>query len=318
MRRRGPSLSFAVAALALASCPSPSPHATAQERKTMTGPLELRIAAVKSRTIAREGIRLEVTRTLARDLPMDSVELNAERTRVTVKPLGGSEPARELSGKDYAALYHHHPLKEIGSHYEDKAGTWTSILDLWNYTRPLAPGRYEIALSYRWGDTPAETARSNEVTVEVAPAKGLSFEPRWLAGGRPREDLGSIWTARDGGTVRWVFEVAFGEDPTVVRSAIDLDAPALEPLAPPCLPRPSGWATSSTRSGSRRGASAGCRSSPTSGSRRPLTRRTVSSTSRGRASPTRRSAVTRAASSRSSSAASRPAPRPRSSRSTRA
>ncbi len=239
--RRGRTLPFAVAALALASCFSKDPRATAQERKVMSSPLELRIAAIKSRTIAREGVRLEVTRVLSRDMPMDSVELNAERTRVTVKPLDSKEPARELSGKDFAALYRHHPLKEIGSHYDDKVGTWTSILELWHYTRPLAPGRYELAVSYRWGDTPAETARSNAVTVEVAPARGLTFEPRWLSGSRPREHLGSLWTAKDGATVRWVFEVALGEDPTVVKTAADLDVPALETLAPPVLARPSGW-----------------------------------------------------------------------------
>jgi hypothetical protein len=171
-------------------------------------PLSLHVTARKAKVVVGEGISLELEQKVTADLEMETIELNRDRTTVTVD-------GRALSGKDYIDLHRVQGLTRIGRAFHAKAGSaWKSRLNLFDYTRPLAAGTHRITVAYRWG---AGTVTANPVDVEIAPAQLTAVRFRWSGN---YEELASIWTA--GG--HWFYQVAEPFDPTVVKTSVDLGA----------------------------------------------------------------------------------------------
>jgi hypothetical protein len=186
-------------------------------------PLSLQASARKARTLAGEGVTIEVRQSLSTDLDMESLELNRDRTSIRITPLGAPGKARVLSGKDYIALHHPEPLTGIGRAFHGKAGTvWTSELNLLEYTYPLAAGRYTITVSYRYGDDATAVVHANEVGIEVVPTDLRTARFRWFGGAAARQEVGGLWAAEDAGRVRWFNQVSDGADPAAVVSTVEL------------------------------------------------------------------------------------------------
>ncbi|HEY3840183.1 MAG TPA: hypothetical protein VGL72_26605 [Bryobacteraceae bacterium] len=201
----------------------------------MAAPIELRLSSKKPRTIAGEGITLNIAHRVLAELDMETVELNRNRTTIRVVPLVASENALILTGADHIALHRVHPFSQIGRAFHAPAGSaWTSELALLNYTQPLPAGRYQIELSYRYADTPEETVAANPIEIEVLSATLLTCEYRWFGGGTPRDQLACIWTAQAGQQISWIFQTASRRDPGAILTALDLEL-ADPPLAQPRL-----------------------------------------------------------------------------------
>jgi hypothetical protein len=199
-------------------------------------PISLQASARKARTLVGESILIELRQTLRADLDLESVELNRDRTSIAVTPLGGPGGGRILSGKDYIALHHAPPLSGIGRAFRGKAGAaWTSQLNLFDYTRPPPSGRYRIAVSYRYGDSPSSVARANEIEIEVIPAKLLTAHFRWFGGSDARGELAALWAAEDLGKPHWFYQVSHKLDPSAVVSAADVGSAVIPAQAAPTL-----------------------------------------------------------------------------------
>jgi hypothetical protein len=184
----------------------------------MAAPLELTLTAKKARVLVGEGIVLQVGHKVHADLELETVELNRNRTELTVTGPAGTIT---LTGADHIALHQLHPLKEVGRRFRAPAGSaWTSELELFRYTRPLAAGRYRFSLTYRYGE---ESAATNETEVEIAPARLLANRFRWFGESAARGQLASVWTTLDGETTRWFFQTVSAKDPGVVVRAADLE-----------------------------------------------------------------------------------------------
>jgi hypothetical protein len=192
----------------------------------MAAPLTLRLRPKKFRTLAGEGIVIEIAHQVFADLDMETVELNRSRTSVRITPLTGDGETMTLSGAGHVALHRVHPLSEVGRRFRAPAGSaWTSDLQLLQYARPLAVGRYSIQLNYRYGDSPEETVTTNAVEVEVAPANLLNSEFRWFGESAPRDTIATLWTAREDRDIHWMFQTARGKDPNAILTAVDLELP---------------------------------------------------------------------------------------------
>lgn len=199
----------------------------------MMPPLELRLSARKRQTIAGEEIILNIAHKVAAALEMETVELNRARTTLRVTPLRNGGGALNLSGADHAALHGVHLFSEIGSRFHAPAGSeWVSTLSLLNYAPPLEVGNYRIELSYRYGETQEEAVSTNAVEVEVVPAELLSSEFRWFGGSAAREQLGAVWTAERGDSIRWLYQTASGNDPGAILAALDLELPSAPRASP--------------------------------------------------------------------------------------
>ena len=205
-------------------------------------PLSLKLVARKGRVAVGEGIVIDIHQRVAADLDLESVELNRDRTRVTIRRLdvGARDPHAQplsLTGADAIKLHRRSPLQGVGSKGRARAGSaWTSALELLQYTRPLAAGRYRIGLSYRLGDGPAAAViDAGTVDVEVVPAALASAAFHWFGGATPRDQLGALWTADVDGRRRWYYEVASAHDPTVVDTSVDLEIAGTHPLGAPLL-----------------------------------------------------------------------------------
>lgn len=186
-------------------------------------PISLQASARKARTIVGESITIELRQSLSSDLDMESVELNRDRTSIEITRQGAPGKVRVLSGKDYVALHHPEPLTQIGTSFHGKAGTtWTSELNVFEYTYPLAAGRYGITVSYRFGNDPSSVVRANQVAIEVAPAELVTARFRWFGGAAARQELDGLWAAKDAGRTRWFYQVSEAADPAAVVSAIEL------------------------------------------------------------------------------------------------
>ena len=188
-------------------------------------PIALRLAARKPRTLAGEGIVLDLALEVRAELEMETVELNRGRTEVLVSALDGGEYGnRVLTGEDYMVLHRHPPLEPVGSRFVAPAGSaWTVQLELFRYARPLPAGRYRIEVTYRWGSGENDVVQTNPVTVEVSPARLLDVQHRWLGGADARDRLSSLWVADGPGGVRWLYQIAKAHDPSVIETAADLD-----------------------------------------------------------------------------------------------
>ncbi|HWC98331.1 MAG TPA: hypothetical protein VG456_16345 [Candidatus Sulfopaludibacter sp.] len=198
-------------------------------------PLSVRAEAVKPRTLVGESILIRLHVKITAALEMEAVELNRDRTRLRIVPLSGGSPL-QLSGQDYLRLHHVSPMDGMGGGFAAAAGeAWNVDLDLLTYTKPLPVGRYRVELSYRYGATPDAAVQANPVEVEVAACKLVSVEYRWFGSPLKRTDLASIWTAQDGGKVRWFFQTATPADPAAVVSASEFAVTAAAPATPPRL-----------------------------------------------------------------------------------
>lgn len=202
----------------------------------MNAPLEIRIAAKKNRTLVGEGITLTISQRVTAALKMETVELNRSRTTIRIQPLQGDLGTVTLSGADHLTLHRIHPLTQVGIAFDAPAGSaWNSDLNLLEYCRPLPVGRYKIAVSYRYGDSYAESIACNPVEVEVAPATLLSNELRWFGESSARDVLGSLWTALEGDRPVWFFQTCNKKDPSAVLTSVDLTIDSPPRDAKPCL-----------------------------------------------------------------------------------
>src|SRR5579871_4947744 len=107
----------------------------------MAAPIELRLSSRKPRTIAGEGITLDIAHQVLADLDMETVELNRNRTSIRIVSLSGDSPVLTLTGANHIALHRVHPFSQIGRAFHAPAGSaWISELALLNYTQPLPAG----------------------------------------------------------------------------------------------------------------------------------------------------------------------------------
>jgi hypothetical protein len=199
--------------------------------------LTIRAEAAKPRTVAGESIVIHLRQKVSAALEMEPVELNRDRTRVRIVPAGGGAP-KEFSGEDYVRLHGERGAEpaDLGQSFHAAAGeAWSSDLDLLQYSRPLAAGRYRVEISYRYGTAADAVARANPVEVEVAAAKLLTAAYRWFGAPSRRTGLGSIWTVQDGNRVRWFLQTATARDPGAVLSATEFAVTAAAPPSPPRL-----------------------------------------------------------------------------------
>jgi hypothetical protein len=187
-------------------------------------PVSLTVTPGKPRTLVGEGITLQVRVSVQAPLSMETVELNRSRTRLSLTRVDKSEPERVLTGADHIRLFRVEGLTQIGRSFRAAAGqTWTGQLDLFQYTRPLAAGRYRLAVAYQYGNDPEAVARAAPVEFEVVPTTLLDVHCRQLE---------CVWRARDGQETRLVYEVRHAANPdAVVSSAMVAAAPAGIPVA---------------------------------------------------------------------------------------
>src|SRR5262245_56634749 len=117
-----------------------------------TAPLVLKLSLHKGRFLVGEAVGIDVVVESIADVEMETVELNANRTEIRITD--GNGQTRVLTGQDYANLHIHPQLQDIGRRFRVTSGKpFNSMLDLFLYTRPLAPGHYRVEISYRYGDT---------------------------------------------------------------------------------------------------------------------------------------------------------------------
>lgn len=189
----------------------------------MAVPLEIQLMAVKPTVIVGEEPVLAIQHRVFADLDMETVALNRSRTTILVERIGASTV--RLTGQDHIQYQKIHPLTEIGSSFQAKAGSeWTDALHLFLYRPPLEAGRYRIGLEYQYAD--GASVAANSVELNVLPAVHLSNAYRWLGGSDAFDTLSNLWRAESDGSIRWVYQTAGKKDPAAVRTAVDLTMPA--------------------------------------------------------------------------------------------
>ena len=198
-----------------------------------TAPLTLRLSLQKGRLFVGEAIAIDVAVQPHADLEMETVELNANRTRINITDRTGQR--RVLTGQDYATLHHHAELQDIGRAFRAASGKpFSSVLDLFLYTRPLAPGHYRAEISYRYGNTDEAVVHSNPIEFDIVPTRIEFSTHRWFGGESLRQELASVWAARDREKLRWFYQLANPNDPGAVLGAADLNL-SIPPGAVPQL-----------------------------------------------------------------------------------
>jgi hypothetical protein len=202
----------------------------------MTPPIELRLSAQKPRLLVGEGVVVGLQVRVLASVDLETLELNRNRTAIRVNSPNGF--SRVFTGIDYLNAHGISPLSQIEDLFHAEAGAqWTVAVELLNFSGPLPVGRYVISLSYRYGDTEAESVATNPVLVEILPAELISAEYRWLGGATARDVLGSVWTARslDHAFEQWVYQNADARNPGAVQFAAGIGCPAARPGARPVL-----------------------------------------------------------------------------------
>jgi hypothetical protein len=183
-----------------------------------TPPLTLRLKAAAPSFVVGQSVVLRIEHTVFEPLAMETVELNRARTRLNL--LGSDGHAVTLTGEDHVRLYRVSPLSDVGRAFDAPAGqSWTTDLDLFEYTLPLPVGAYVAWVDYRYGDEDTEVVRTNDARFEVVPLAVDSVVPRWFGGDGARDELASAcasWSP----AARWFFRVAARHDAgLVVREA---------------------------------------------------------------------------------------------------
>src|SRR2546423_1401486 len=108
-------------------------------------PLDLRIAPERPRTLAGESVVIVVAHAVHADLPMETVDLNEDRTRITITSLDDPGGVEIFSGRVPRALPRREPLVPLGRRFLAPANSaWEIDLDLSLYRRPLSAGRYRV------------------------------------------------------------------------------------------------------------------------------------------------------------------------------
>jgi hypothetical protein len=186
-------------------------------------PLTLRARASKTRTLAGESIAIQIDQSVSADFDMETVELNRNRTRVSITP-AGSAVSRTLSGSDYVQLHHAEGIVQLGDAFRAPAGRkWTTELNLFDYTRPLGPGRYRVEIAYQYGNSVREVIRANSVEIEVLAAQVTSASFRRFGLGAQGEVQRGLWSATaPDGSKHWFFQESAAYDPGVTIFAVDI------------------------------------------------------------------------------------------------
>lgn len=199
----------------------------------MAAPIEIRLLAPKPAVIVGEEPVLQIAHRVFAELDMETVALNRARTVIHIQTADGGA-SWALTGQDHIAFHSVHPLTEVGSRFRAPAGAeWSEPLHLLNYGAALGAGRYLVSLSYRYGETEAESVTAAPVAVEVLPARHLSNGYRWLGGKNAHGELANLWRAESDGAARWIYQIAGRKNPGAVYSAVDVRIPAdAAPFAP--------------------------------------------------------------------------------------
>jgi len=203
----------------------------------MPDQLQISLSAAQERFLVGESLVFTLSHNVTSALDMETVELNRYRTRIRLTKASETGPHTvEFSGADYIRLHKIHPLSGIGISFHAPAGSsWTSPLDLLNYTSPLEPGSYRVELSYRYGDTEQETVQTNAVYFEVVPAKLLGCRYRWFGTGVPHHQLGCLWTAREEDRTHWFYQASDKTSPAGIEFATRVLTPDFSIETPPRL-----------------------------------------------------------------------------------
>ena len=191
----------------------------------MTGrpaPLRLRLRVVSDPTPVGEEPVFEIDHEVLAPLHMELVELNEDRTRLTLDRLApGRRITIELSGRQHRELHRLPVFTLIGRRFAAAAGDhWTARLRLFNYIRPLPAGRYRLVLAYQYGDSPDECVAAGAVEFEMLASDAQAGSARWFATARRRGEWGRLWSTEDG--TRWHFQVSAPHDPGVLRASVAL------------------------------------------------------------------------------------------------
>ncbi len=188
-------------------------------------PLTLRARPDKRQTLAGESILIQIDQAVSSDLDMETVERNRNRTRIAIVPLANPSARRVFTGGDYAQLHGVEGIVQLGDAFRAPAGRkWTTELNLLDYTRPLAPGRYRIEISYRYGNQEKDTVRTNPVEIEVLAVHVESAAFRRF-GFNSGEVLRGLWSATGpDGSRHWLYQESASNDPGVVSYAVDVGA----------------------------------------------------------------------------------------------
>lgn len=203
----------------------------------MSAPLTIAIRAKTGRTVVGEPALIEVEQKTTADLTLETVELNRARTRLTLTPVDPPGPAEVLTGADHARLYGVADIEQLGRTFKAPAGSaWKGLLELGQWRRPLAPGRWRLELSYRWGDGP-DALQAGPVDLEVAAAPTLEVAPRWFARRNPRGSLAAVRTVRDGEATRLLYQVSPARDPGLVSVGVDVTGDDLVTAVGDAAPR---------------------------------------------------------------------------------
>jgi hypothetical protein len=201
----------------------------------MTAPLSITAEAAKPRTLVGEDIVIHLHQQANSSLELEAIERNLDRTQIRLTTLADGK-AVVLSGRDAMRLHQLSPLADFGRSFSAKAGeSWSSDLNLLQYTRPPAAGRYRVEITYRYGSNGDAVARANAVEVEVTPAKLLTVAYQWFGPPAQRSDLGSVWTAQNAKKVRWFFQTATPQNPSAVLTATEFRQTESAPPSAPVL-----------------------------------------------------------------------------------
>ncbi len=183
-------------------------------------PLRLALTPAAPSFVVGESVVLRIEHTVFEPLAMETVELNRARTRLHLLDADGR--AVTLTGEDHVRLYRISPLRDVGRTFDAPAGqTWTSDLDVFEYTRSLPAGSYVVWVDYRYGDEETEVVRTNDARFEVVPLAVDSVAPRWFGGDGVRDDLASACASWSPGA-RWFFRVAARHDAGLVVTSAEV------------------------------------------------------------------------------------------------
>lgn len=164
-------------------------------------PLELSLSPTRPVLRTGEGATLEVAVRVLAGGPMETIELNEDRTTIELRRLdaaGAPGDARLLTGRDHRQLHQVHPQTPLGLEFEARGGAAFVVrVDLLLYAPPLPAGRWRVALRYRWGSAPGDEVRTNDVDLEVTPADARPVGARLLAVSGSRDVVAWTWRVDD-------------------------------------------------------------------------------------------------------------------------
>ncbi len=191
----------------------------------MATPLAIQLLAPKPAVLVGQEPVLQIVHRVFADLDMETVALNRARTAIRIVAVDDGATL-ELTGQEHIRFHGIHPLTEIGARFRAPAGAeWTDSLHLLQYGAALGAGRYQVSLSYRYGETELETATAESVAFEVRPAEHLTNSYRWLGGATAYGELANLWRAEADGAIHWIYQIARRKNPGAIRSAVELAIP---------------------------------------------------------------------------------------------